>query len=269
MSKSQTSKNNWFAWLAAGSVGLAALGLAAMVPVAKAFAQDRAAIIADAANKNSIDPETGYQIAIKLDPKNAGYAVELATRYLERWRADSAFEVLRNRDGNDAVLTRSHAQIELGRGQGQIENTDSESKALQQAIWLAVNGRGLEANQLKAKILSTAGERSLTRIQGGGTALASELLANHMPQAALRVLETAPERSVSRFTALGALYLTAPDNKHDNVNKAAQAAANALSIDPSSLDAHELKRRVLLAQGQRDGANQEKQIIENLRSGRF
>lgn len=269
MSKSKPQQNNWFGWLAAGAILVAAGAITAFRPTVTTYAHERAAAIADAANNGRIDLATGYEVASRLDPTNQEYPVALATHYLDARRPQDALMTLLEHQGHDIALARSRALIEQGRGGGEITSPNSEALALQQATWLAINGHAAELANLKPLVQTEAGERSLSRIAAGGTALANELLARHMPLAAIQVLDTAPERSVSRFTALGTLLLADAGNKREQLNKASQAASEALAIDPSSIDAHELLRRVLIAGGQREEANREAQIIEALRLGRF
>jgi hypothetical protein len=270
MNRSTPSKNNWFWPLAGVSLVVAAIGMAALMPIATTYAHNRAQIIADSASKNMIDPYTGFQIAIKLDPGNRTYPVELAKLYLLRWQPNDADQILGDESTDEALILHSQIRLEQDRGgESAISDPQTEGTALQLALVLATTDRADQIEYLRFHVKTAEGERALKRIEAGGTPLAQELVVRNLPQTAIRVLQASTERSVARFVTLGSILLSDPQNSHKRLDMASDASLSALALDPSSIDAHNLRRQVLLFQGDKEGANKEYQIMQDLKAGVF
>ena len=280
----------------AAAVAVGALSIGPLV----GYAHDQAASYANAATQQTSAATSllELQVAQVLDPGNASYRQLLADRYVaqgnlnqavatlgstpnERIRKASLLIALEQPDqavtavngvtGTDAAVVRSQAYLEAGRGgdaQNAVAGLTSDAALQQQALVSATDGDMATVAALIPQVEDPTIKQDLRRIQSGGVALAQELYADGLYQAAQRVLAAAPDSS-AKATLLAHIWLNRQPLTHQDLVAAQAAAQQGVQLDPASLPLHSLLQNIDSQLGDQTGSAHQQQLISQLQSGKI
>jgi tetratricopeptide (TPR) repeat protein len=236
-----------------------------------------------------------YQIAHALDPDNSTYRMQLATLYIaqsepekaivvlggssserlrkaallsQQTRYSEALEVLQPLTTSMAAIERSQLYLEEGSGGEAIAavvHPSTDGERVQLGLAYMVSGEPQAVDTLAATS-DTPTQSVLLSMKAGGLALAQELYSRQLYHSTQRILAELAD-SPTKYLLLAHTLIAEAPTSHIQIQAAQTAAQQGIKLDPASLPLHEMLESIDSQLGDRAGAVQEQQLINQLQSG--
>lgn len=239
MSSWQHSSSKGFWAIAVATIVLAASGLASLGVMGEQYVRAQGHSLAILSQKGEINAEVGYQAALLLNPADTIAHQGLADHYIARWQPAEAIESLSKApDTLELRHTRAKALMELGEAQNVAEITQ-------------------------------ASDTERKQIESGGVREAEYLLAQGMPQSALRVLQQDTTESARRYMIESSIWLNKPEANREEQEKAISILKTGIKIHPINLVLQKQLHQTYLILQQEDEAARQLELVQELEAGKF
>ncbi len=273
--KSKWTPSNVKFWVITGlALAGAAAGLASFWPRALAYARSESAqLTREAATAGRGEAQVDYRLATRLDPRNQAAFAGLARIQLAAGHSDEALSLLeRAGEGSEVERLKVRTLIELGRyapaaaaaGKLAVPGAQADDVVLA-TLADALAGRTTGIAALTPLLASPEALQRVQRVQAGNLPLAAELYATGLLESSSALLIKLPT-SFERNLLLGRIYYAR--HTPSGLALAADFLSDAASLNPASLEVHQLLAAVYHDQNKFSEASRQDALVVKLEAGR-